>query len=200
MTELTRIYAMRVSCTQRDECRTRKHHAANNLAMMRHATLNLLTREPSKIPNARAAYHAAQQIEDLNERSPSRRLQATRRISTLQWRRCGGHSSRDLRPASPQGERSRLVWRLGDLLEQHADEFAELELLDNGKPITNARREGAGASLTVRAKSFASCSDCAERTGFRFESKHVCGAFRGTERRTDDPLAPAIAPIRGSRQ
>jgi len=36
-------------------------------------------------------------------------------------------------------DRSRLVWRLGDLLEQHADEFAELEALDNGKPVTNAR-------------------------------------------------------------
>jgi phenylacetaldehyde dehydrogenase len=38
------------------------------------------------------------------------------------------------------GERSRIVWRLGDLLEQHRDEFAELEALDNGKPVTNARR------------------------------------------------------------
>ena len=38
------------------------------------------------------------------------------------------------------GERSRLVWNLGDLLEKHADEFAELEALDNGKPVTNARR------------------------------------------------------------
>src|ERR1700741_5107754 len=36
------------------------------------------------------------------------------------------------------GERSRIVWRLGDLLEEHADEFAEIEALDNGKPITNA--------------------------------------------------------------
>src|ERR1700684_574468 len=31
------------------------------------------------------------------------------------------------------GERSRLVWRLGDVLEQHLDELAELEALDNGK-------------------------------------------------------------------
>lgn len=36
-------------------------------------------------------------------------------------------------------ERGRLVWRLGDLLEAHADEFAELEALDNGKPVTDAR-------------------------------------------------------------
>lgn len=36
-------------------------------------------------------------------------------------------------------ERGKLVWRLGDLLEQHADEFAQLEALDNGKPVTDAR-------------------------------------------------------------
>ena len=30
------------------------------------------------------------------------------------------------------------MWRLGDLLEQHGDEFAELEALGNGKPLTNA--------------------------------------------------------------
>ena len=32
-------------------------------------------------------------------------------------------------------DRARLVWRLGDLIEQHADELARLESLDNGKPI-----------------------------------------------------------------
>src|ERR1700761_600780 len=32
-------------------------------------------------------------------------------------------------------ERGKMVWRLGDLLEQHADELAEIESLDNGKPI-----------------------------------------------------------------
>jgi phenylacetaldehyde dehydrogenase len=36
-------------------------------------------------------------------------------------------------------ERSRLLWRLADLLEKHLDEFAELESLDNGKPAAVAR-------------------------------------------------------------
>jgi phenylacetaldehyde dehydrogenase len=36
-------------------------------------------------------------------------------------------------------ERGRLIWKLADLLEQHLDEFAELEALDNGKPISVAR-------------------------------------------------------------
>jgi phenylacetaldehyde dehydrogenase len=47
------------------------------------------------------------------------------------------------------GDRARLVWRLGDLLEQHADEFAELEALDNGKPVKNARRDDVGGSIAM---------------------------------------------------
>jgi phenylacetaldehyde dehydrogenase len=46
-------------------------------------------------------------------------------------------------------DRAKLVWRLGDLLEQHADEFAELEALDNGKPVTNARRDDVGGSVAM---------------------------------------------------
>jgi len=36
-------------------------------------------------------------------------------------------------------ERGRLIWKLGDLLEQHLEEFALLEALDNGKPLGIAR-------------------------------------------------------------
>jgi phenylacetaldehyde dehydrogenase len=36
-------------------------------------------------------------------------------------------------------ERGRLIWKLADLLEEHLQEFAELESLDNGKPLTVAR-------------------------------------------------------------
>ena len=36
-------------------------------------------------------------------------------------------------------ERGRLIWKLADLLEKHAEEFAQLESLDNGKPIAMAR-------------------------------------------------------------
>src|SRR5262245_9376081 len=36
-------------------------------------------------------------------------------------------------------DRGKLIWRLGDLVESHADELAEIEALDNGKPITYAR-------------------------------------------------------------
>jgi phenylacetaldehyde dehydrogenase len=36
-------------------------------------------------------------------------------------------------------ERGRLVWKLADLMESHAEEFAQLESLDNGKPVGVAR-------------------------------------------------------------
>ena len=35
--------------------------------------------------------------------------------------------------------RSKIVWRVGDLISQYADELAELESLDNGKPMAVAR-------------------------------------------------------------
>ncbi len=36
-------------------------------------------------------------------------------------------------------ERGRLIWKLADLLEQHTEEFAYIESLDNGKPLSIAR-------------------------------------------------------------
>ena len=32
-----------------------------------------------------------------------------------------------------------MIWKLGDLIEEHLEEFAQLESLDNGKPLTIAR-------------------------------------------------------------
>jgi phenylacetaldehyde dehydrogenase len=36
-------------------------------------------------------------------------------------------------------ERGRLIWKLADLLEQHTEEFAYIESLDNGKPLNVAK-------------------------------------------------------------
>ena len=36
-------------------------------------------------------------------------------------------------------QRGRLIWKLADLLEAHTEEFAQLESLDNGKPLAVAR-------------------------------------------------------------
>ena len=42
-------------------------------------------------------------------------------------------------PRMTASERGKLVWKLADLLEEHVVEFATLETLDNGKPLTVAR-------------------------------------------------------------
>src|ERR1700694_1352380 len=38
-------------------------------------------------------------------------------------------------PKLTPSQRGRLLWKVADLIEQHAEELAELETLDNGKPI-----------------------------------------------------------------
>tara|TARA_R110002073_G_scaffold115759_2_gene253846 strand:+ start:2213 stop:3649 length:1437 start_codon:yes stop_codon:yes gene_type:complete len=47
----------------------------------------------------------------------------------------------DQGPWSKMGgsERSRLIWKIGELIEQHADELAQIETLDNGKPFAVAK-------------------------------------------------------------
>jgi phenylacetaldehyde dehydrogenase len=42
-------------------------------------------------------------------------------------------------PRMAPSERGRILWKIADLIEQHTDEFAELESLDNGKPFSVAR-------------------------------------------------------------
>jgi phenylacetaldehyde dehydrogenase len=46
-------------------------------------------------------------------------------------------------------DRAKLIWRLADLLEQNADEFAELESLNNGKPLAVARHGDVASSCEV---------------------------------------------------
>src|SRR5579862_9956573 len=47
-------------------------------------------------------------------------------------------------------DRGRLIWRIGDLILEHADELAQLESLNNGKPIAVAR----GADVPLAADLF----------------------------------------------
>ena len=42
-------------------------------------------------------------------------------------------------PAMTASERSKILWRIGDLISKYTDELAELESLDNGKPKAVAR-------------------------------------------------------------
>jgi phenylacetaldehyde dehydrogenase len=60
---------------------------------------------------------------------------ARRAFASGPWHRIGG------------AQRSELLWRLADLINDYADEFAELETLDNGMPLSASR--GAVIPLTV---------------------------------------------------
>jgi len=42
-------------------------------------------------------------------------------------------------PKMTPSERGRLIWKIGDLIEKHLEEFAQIESLDNGKPLKVAR-------------------------------------------------------------
>src|SRR3954470_1926699 len=38
----------------------------------------------------------------------------------------------------PPAERAKVLWKVGDMIEERANEFAQLETLDNGMPINDA--------------------------------------------------------------
>jgi phenylacetaldehyde dehydrogenase len=46
-------------------------------------------------------------------------------------------------------DRAKLMWRLAELIEQNRDELAELESLNNGKPIANIRHSDIAMSCEV---------------------------------------------------
>jgi phenylacetaldehyde dehydrogenase len=56
-----------------------------------------------------------------------RAVAAARRALNGPWKR-----------TTPQ-ERGKLIWRLADLVEAHLEDFAQIDSLDNGKPINEAR-------------------------------------------------------------
>ena len=47
-------------------------------------------------------------------------------------------------------DRTRVMLRLADLIEHHGDELAEIEAVDNGKPLAVARRGIAGTAEMLR--------------------------------------------------
>ena len=60
------------------------------------------------------------------------------------------------------GRRAQILWRVADLLEARAQEFAELETLDNGKPVSAAR----AVDLTLAINAFRYWSGwCTKITG-----------------------------------
>lgn len=51
--------------------------------------------------------------------------------------------------AMPAAERERLLLRLAELVERHADELAAIETLDNGMPFPAARAMGVGSAISA---------------------------------------------------
>lgn len=47
-------------------------------------------------------------------------------------------------------QRERLLWKMGDLLDENANEFAQLESIDNGKPVSSALGDVATAADLFR--------------------------------------------------
>jgi phenylacetaldehyde dehydrogenase len=45
--------------------------------------------------------------------------------------------------------RAKMIWKLADLIEAHTEEFAQLESLDNGKPLTVARAADVALSVDI---------------------------------------------------
>ncbi len=50
-------------------------------------------------------------------------------------------------PHISAAERTSIIWKLADLIEQHADEFAQLDSLDNGKPVAVAKSDDVGGTV-----------------------------------------------------
>lgn len=46
-------------------------------------------------------------------------------------------------------DRGKMIWRLADLIEANADELAQIESLDNGKPVTYARQSDLDFSIEL---------------------------------------------------
>src|SRR5215467_6267615 len=69
------------------------------------------------------------QVQSGNAEDIDRAVRAARRAfdDGSEWRRMTA------------SDRGRLIHRIGDLILEHADEFAWLESLDNGKPVSVAR-------------------------------------------------------------
>ena len=67
-------------------------------------------------------------------------------------------------------------------------------------PDSGLVQGGDGGPTAAWAISLTSCPDNEERTGVRFEKERVYGYSGGAKALPGRPLAPGIAPIRGSRQ
>ena len=66
---------------------------------------------------------------------------------------------------TPATERARALVHLADLVDEHGDELAALDVMDNGSPITEMRKDVGIASAQLRYFAGLTWSDMAEITG-----------------------------------
>src|SRR5262245_34715126 len=75
-----------------------------------------------------ATGHVLVEVAQADKEDIDRAVRAARRaFDAGPWRKMTG------------AERGRLMWKLADLVDRHLDELAELESIDNGKPVAVAR-------------------------------------------------------------
>jgi phenylacetaldehyde dehydrogenase len=87
-------------------------------------------------------------------------------------------------------ERQRLLWCLSDLVEQHADELAALETLDNGKPVREARAlDLANVISTLRY-----CAGWATKLNGETVSVSIAGEWHAYTLREPFAVAGLIVP------
>jgi aldehyde dehydrogenase (NAD+) len=70
-------------------------------------------------------------------------------------------------------ERGRLLYRLADLIERHAEEFARLEALDNGKPVSVAKRVDVAKSVACY-RYFAGWTDKIQGKTIPIDGRYFC--------------------------
>ncbi len=93
-------------------------------------------------------------------------------------------------------ERGRLIWKLGDLLEQNLEEFAELEMLDNGKPLKGRAGGGRPAGRGSCSATWRAGRPRLKAIPFRFPPDQVSGlhlAPAGRSGRSDHPVEFSLA-------
>jgi len=87
-------------------------------------------------------------------------------------------------------ERSRIVWRIGDLLEEHLEEFALLETLDVGKPLAASR----AADVPLSVDYFRYMAGWATRLGGRVVDMSAPGRWHAYTLREPVGVVAQIVP------
>ena len=88
-------------------------------------------------------------------------------------------------------QRARLLWKMADLLEENADEFAQLESFDNGKPFSTAR-DGDVATAAELFRYFAGWATKIEGTSIPMSSE--IRQFHAYTRREPVGVVAGIVP------